>query len=135
MKHLSKLSYSHNCTKHLLSTPLGLLCAKDAILDETTQQRPCSDVSVSDPQKLWFRHVKGLSVHKHQSKAGEDILTLHMIMFTTQCHSSMRTKLYQWATTNFKNMVLLKHNKAEIQMLQPLGSSDHNSNYCTMFTK
>jgi hypothetical protein len=95
---------------------------------------------VSDPQKLWFRHVKSLSVHlySHQPKAAAAaILTLilHMIMFTAQCHSAMRTKLYQWVRTDFKNMVLLKHSKAEIQMLQPLSSSDHNINYCTMFTK
>lgn len=32
-------------------------------------------------------------------------------------------------------MVLLKNSKAKIQMLQPLRSSGHNINYCTMLTK
>jgi len=133
MKHLWRLSYSHNYTKHLLSTPLGLLCAKAAILDKIIQQRPCSDVLCLWSSKIVVQTCWVSQYASHQPKAGAGTLTF--IMFRTQCHSSRRTKLDQWARTNLKNKVLLKHSMAEIQMLQCLSSSDHNINYCTMFTK
>jgi len=71
----------------------------------------------------------------HQPKAAAGILTLiwYIKMFTTQCQSSMRNKLYQRVRPNRKDS--LETQQAEIQTLQPPSSSDHNISCCTMFTK